>query len=324
MHLINFNKNTKTYKYLYLYVKFVAEMRILVLFIFHFLHDACRGQLRGGHPAQQKQFPFSVQIHLVNCVGGNCACGGTIIAPRFVITAAHCVRTQGSNRRVYVVAGDVSKRRDPNPKEDYPRVEIETEKIKVIHHSGYDDDQYKDLALLFIQTPFRMNDHVQQIGLSEEDEEGDKLKVGDACTVMGYGRTRIDGENKQRDPSPHLKYAELKVDYLRKEAVFFKLEREGESAYTMLGDSGSPLVCADSRGNKKLYGVYRGADNNYHYARYTRIKKFKKWIESKMEIAESKYPAARVYSNYPVVVYSTCLAGFVVAVMRFFVVQFLH
>ena len=92
----------------------------------------------------------------------------------------------------------------------------------------------------------------------------------------------------------------------------------------MQGDSGSPLVCTDSRGNRKLYGVYRGADNDYHYARYTRIKKFKKWILSKMERAEKKYPAAGIYSTYPVVTYSMCLAGLVAIVMRFFVVRFLY
>ena len=62
------------------------------------------------------------------------------------------------------------------------------------------------------------------------------------------GRTRIDGENEQmqRDLSPHRQHEN------RIRALERKVEREGESACTMDGDAGSPLICTDSRGHRRL------------------------------------------------------------------------
>ena len=40
----------------------------------------------------------------------------------------------------------------------------------------------------------------------------------------------------------------MKIEFVLENAVYFKVEREGESACTMDGDSGSPLICTDSHG----------------------------------------------------------------------------
>jgi len=183
-------------------------MKLLVPIFFSLLFHAGSGQMMGGREARQGQFPFAAQIHVVNCVGGECVCGGSIIEARWVLTAAHCVRSlrRRADRNVAVVMGDVFR-----VATGAGRVGIEPEDVRIHVHPDYNLNQGYDAALLQITRHFDSSDNIQMILFGADSRrEGSQLTVGRRCTVMGWGNTRVDFRTRVHyAPSPRLKYATL-------------------------------------------------------------------------------------------------------------------
>lgn len=48
--------------------------------------------------------------------------------------------------------------------------------------------------------------------------------------------------------------------------------------YTLMGDSGSPLVCQDIDGKQRLFGWLRSGNLDLDYIKYMNLQKFKDWI----------------------------------------------
>lgn len=46
----------------------------------------------GGYAASKAQFPYQVLIRSFNKANTVSICGGSILSPRFVLTAAHCAK----------------------------------------------------------------------------------------------------------------------------------------------------------------------------------------------------------------------------------------
>ena len=57
----------------------------------------------GGDDAQRGDWPYMVSIHFLDTTGGH-GCGGTLIAPNWVLTAAHCVDGE-EGKRIDVYTG---------------------------------------------------------------------------------------------------------------------------------------------------------------------------------------------------------------------------
>lgn len=122
----------------------------------------------GGAPTAE--FPECVAV---GSLAGFC-CSGTLIAPRLVLTAAHCARA-GCSRQV-LIGEDVS-----NPA---ARKYFVTE---VVVHPEYGSGPFNDLALLILSEPV--------VGVApREIAQGDAPERAKFVRLVGYGATDSNGK----------------------------------------------------------------------------------------------------------------------------------
>lgn len=126
------------------------------------------------------------------------SCGGTIVGKKWIVTAAHCFEDMKPLRpeTVYVEAGVVNQDDGSDFKQTFRC-------IKIHMHPKYDIAERFDLdvAVLELDKEIIYNDYVRPLCLNEEE-----LKVGQECTVTGFGKTAENG-----DSSVYLKQALMPI-----------------------------------------------------------------------------------------------------------------
>lgn len=131
----------------------------------------------GGQNAVKGQFPHHVSIRSVGRptqLGG-----GSIIADRFVLTAAHILdRTTESNLRV--VAGEV----------DNQVTGTQHLVDKVIIHRNY-DGRYSNIAILRVAKPFQFSANVQAIQTPTADVPVNRENLASPATIVGWEQHKV-------------------------------------------------------------------------------------------------------------------------------------
>lgn len=187
------------------------------------------------------EFPWMISI----LISGNYRCGGSLIHPKVVLTAAHCLEKKNV---IYLArAGEWD---SSNTKELLKHQDREVTSI-VIHQDYNPGVLYNDIALLVLAKPFELEKHIQLVCLPSNkivSESGE-------CIATGWGKDKFGGDGQypailKKVILPTLSHAECQKD-LRATRLgqYFELHKSfvcaggKEGQDTCVGDGGGPLVC---------------------------------------------------------------------------------
>jgi len=204
------------------------------------------------------EFPWMVAV--VNKNNGG-VCGGALIAPRWVLTAAHCT---GMNR--YVLAG--------SPERSAAR---RFEVLKAKRHPDFDKTEFaNDIGLLYLDGALE----TELVSIATADAADQLLKRGMRAHIAGWGKTAAGGR-----PADRLVVALTFLYSLQREdsRYVYRDPNTGPCGY----DSGGPMIINPDAGRAALVGVASGTQGNLcrqggGTAIYTDVSKMLQFIEDKM------------------------------------------
>ena len=200
----------------------------------------------GGEEAAPDSWPS--QAAVLRSDGG--LCGGTVIAPNWVLTAAHCVFADHDGTNLLPASAFQVVTKTKNFREGGERIPVR----QVVTEKDYHGSEFgHDLALLQLDRPTS----VPAIGLMSEELIPKLAPPGTSAIVVGWGTTKPEGDVAQslmQVALPIVGFDTCKKSYdLVSTQICAGFPEGGKDSCQ--GDSGGPLMVRDANGKFAQVGV---------------------------------------------------------------------
>lgn len=235
-----------------------------------------------GTTATRGSWPWQIIMKF----NGRGMCGGSLISPTWVVTAAHCVsgkERQASSFKIGV--GEHNRNMREGSEEDIPV-------SKIFSHPSYQRSTLNnDIAIIKLSRPVKFGKFVSPVCLPDND-----VPVGTECYITGWGKTRHPGSMTHILQQAKLPVADSKVCHdLNRNTIPIPITKAmvcaGHGGATRKsgchGDSGGPFVCRI--GDRwELHGaVSHGSptcEASKTYTVFARVTHFRSWIDRTMAV----------------------------------------
>ncbi|XP_076160506.1 uncharacterized protein LOC143143294 isoform X2 [Ptiloglossa arizonensis] len=236
--------------------------------------------------AEFGEYPWQVAILKKDPTESVYVCGGTLVSPKHILTAAHCVKMYAArDLRVRLGEWDVN-----HDVEFYPYIERDVAGIHV-HPEFYAGTLYNDIAILRIdhQIDFQRNPHVSPACLPDKRDDFARSR----CWTTGWGKDAFGDFGKYQNilkevdvPVVSNQICEQQMRRTRLGPGFdlhagFICAGGEEGKDACKGDGGGPMVC-ERHGRWQLAGIVSwgiGCGQAGVPGVYSRVSHYLDWIQ---------------------------------------------
>ncbi|XP_071807594.1 uncharacterized protein [Asterias amurensis] len=234
-----------------------------------------------GDTALKGSAPWLAQLWYIK--EGTLFCHGSILNDRWILTAAHCIKSRNTtknNLRIHL--GDFDK---VVPEKEERAYSVDD----IVVHSGFDTKLFDaDIALVKVDRTIQFTDYIRPICLPQKKVSKQMLSIGRQGLVSGWGKlTTNDNEyprylKKVMLPVQQQAVCKRSTDYQVTPNMFCAGYSRAGMGDSCEGDSGAPFAVQHTNGRWHILGVVswgEGCDQMNKFGFYVRLHRYTAWIK---------------------------------------------